>query len=61
MFRLRQRHQHVSGVYPPSHVILYYINGDTGKKIFHSKILQMRTAAIQQKCHMHIKNKHTCG
>ena len=59
MFRLRQHHQRVSGVYPSSHFILYYINGDTGKIIFHSKFLQMRTAAIQQKYHVHINKKHT--
>ena len=37
MFRLRQRHQHVSGVYPSNHIVLYYINGDTGKIICHSE------------------------
>ena len=46
MFRLRQRHQHVSGVYPPSHDVLYYITGDTGKIIFHSKIF-----ANEDNCH----------
>ena len=64
MFRLRQRHQHVSGVYPSSHIILYYMNRDTGKitkKYSIQNFLQMRTAAIQQKYHVHINDKHTCG
>ena len=52
MFRLRQRHQHVSGVYPSSHIFLYYINGDTEKKIFQSKII-----ANEDSCHTTEKSR----
>ena len=64
MFRLHQYRQHVSRVYPSIRIILYYINGVTGKIIKKYSIqnsLQMRTTAIQQNSHVHIKNKLTCG
>ena len=61
MFKLRQRHQHVSGVYPSSHIILYYFNEDTGKIIFHSKFFANEDSSHTTKISRHINNNHTCG
>ena len=64
MFRLRQRHQHVSGVYPANHIILFYINGGhrkNNKNIFHSKLFANEVSCRTKKYHVHINNKHACG
>ena len=64
MFRLRQHHQHVSGVYPSNHIILYYNNGGHRKnikKIFLSKLFANEVSCRTTKHQVHINNKHTCG
>ena len=53
MFRLRQRHQHVSGVYSSNRIILYYINGGHRKKNIPFKIF-----ANEDSCHT--TKKMTC-